>query len=156
MLQDNQIYITGDGLIKIKGEYEELVKTKRKEVAERIASARAMGETDEISAEYEAAREEQSFVEGRIVELEEILKNAKIIEHPKNSQVVEVGSTVTVEMNSNHETYTIVGSVEAQPENGKISHQSPVGQALLGLKPGDTVEVSTPSAVLKYKISKIS
>jgi len=156
-VKENQVYITGDGLSKLRVEYDDLVKNKRKEIAERIASARALGETDEISAEYEAAREEQSFIEGRILELEEILKNATIIDHSKNGgKIVEVGSTVTVEINSNHETYTIVGSVEAEPEKGKISHESPVGKSLLGLKVGDEVEVTTPTTTLRYKIKKIS
>lgn len=156
-MKENQVYITDEGLSKLRVEYDDLIKNKRKEIAERIASARALGETDEISAEYEAAREEQSFIEGRILELEEILKNAKIIDPSKNgNKVVEVGSTVTVEIDSNHETYTIVGSVEAEPGKGKISHESPVGQALLGLKVGDDVEVTTPTTTLKYKVKKIS
>lgn len=156
-MKENQVYITDEGLSKLRVEYDDFIKNKRKEIAERIASARALGETDEISAEYEAAREEQSFIEGRILELEEILKNAKIIGPSKNgNKVVEVGSTVSVEIDSNHETYTIVGSVEAEPGKGKISHESPVGQALLGLKVGDDVEVTTPTTTLKYKIKKIS
>lgn len=155
-MKDNQVYVTSDGLTKLKTEYEDLIKHKRKEIAERIASAREMGESDDVNPEYEAAREEQSFIEGRIAELEEILKKATIIDHAKNGKVVEVGSTVTVQIGSDHETYTIVGSVEAAPTQGKISHESPVGQALLGLKAGDEVAVTTPTATLKYRIKKIS
>ncbi|HET7713808.1 MAG TPA: transcription elongation factor GreA, partial [Patescibacteria group bacterium] len=156
-MKTNQIYVTSDGLTKLKSEYEDLTRVKRKEIAERIANAREMGETDDVNPEYEAAREEQSFIEGRILELEDILKNAEIIDRPKNgNKVVEVGSTVTVQIGTEHETYTIVGSVEAEPTAGKISHESPVGQSLLGLKVGDEVEVITPTTTLKYKIKKIS
>lgn len=156
-MKTTQIYVTSDGLTKLKSEYEDLTRVKRKEVAERIAVAREMGETDDVNPEYEAAREEQSFIEGRILELEDILKNAEIIDHAKNgSKMVEVGSTVTVQIGTDHETYTIVGSVEAEPSAGKISHESPVGKSLLGLKVGDEVEVTTPMTTLKYRIKKIS
>lgn len=153
----NQVYITSIGLEKLKVEYAELIKNKRKEVAQRIASAREMGESDDVNPEYEAAREEQSFVEGRISELEEILKKAEIIDARKSGgKIVAVGSTVTVQVGPEHETYTIVGSVEAEPALGRISHESPVGKALLGLKIGDEVKVETPNATLTYKIKKIS
>jgi transcription elongation factor GreA len=155
-MRDSQVYVTTEGLTKLQEEYRDLVKNKRKEVASRIASARALGESDDVNAEYEAAREEQSFVEGRILELEEILKKAKIIDHRTGSKVVEVGSTVTVEINRQDATYTIVGTVESEPELGRISHESPVGKALVGLKVGDEVEVSTPTATIKYRIKKIS
>lgn len=156
-MKTTQIYVTSDGLTKLKSEYEDLTRVKRKEVAERISVAREMGETDDVNPEYEAAREEQSFIEGRILELEDILKNAEIIDHPKNgNKMVEVGSTVTVQIGTEHETYTIVGSVEAEPSAGKISHESPVGKSLLGLKVGDEVEVTTPMTTLKYRIKKIS
>lgn len=152
----SQVYVTQKGLAKLRLEYEDLTKNKRKEVAERIASARELEASDDISAEYEAAREEQSFIEGRIIELEEILKNAKVIDHKNGAKIVEVGSTVTVSIDGDSETYTIVGSVEVEPGSGKISHESPVGQALLGLKVGDEVTVTTPETTLKYKIKKIS
>lgn len=151
-----EVFVTTSGLAKLKAEYEELTTVKRKDVAERIAAARELGDSDEDSTEYEAAREELSFVEGRIMELEELIKRAKVIDHAVGSIVVEVGSTVTVEIDGVTETYTIVGSVESEPEKGKISHESPVGKALLGLKAGDEVEVSTPLAAIKYKIKKIS
>lgn len=154
---NNQVYVTSSGLEKLKVEYQELIKNKRKEIAERIASAREMGESDDVNAEYEAAREEQSFVEGRIQELEDVLKKAEIIDvKAAGGKVVAVGSTVTVEVGKDHETYTIVGSVEAEPASGRISHESPVGKALLGLAVGDTVKVETPTATLTYKIKKIS
>lgn len=156
-MKNTQVYVTSDGLTKLKSEYEDLTRVKRKEVAERISVAREMGETDDVNPEYEAAREEQSFIEGRILELEDILKNAEIIDHHKNgNKMVEVGSTVTVQIGTDHETYTIVGSVEAEPSAGKISHESPVGKSLLGLKVGDEVEVTTPMTTLKYRIKKIS
>lgn len=156
MNKNSQVYVTQDGLEKLRVEYEDLTKNKRKEIAERIASARELEASDDVSAEYEAAREEQSFIEGRIIELEEILKNATVIDHKNGAKIVEVGSTVTVSIDGEHETYTIVGSVEAEPGSGKISHESPVGQALLGLKVGDEVSVATPTTTLKYKIKKIS
>jgi transcription elongation factor GreA len=152
----NEVFVTSEGLAKLKSEYDGLVKNKRKEVAERIASARELGESGDDNAEYEAAREEQSFVEGRIVELEELLKKAKVIDHTVGSKIIEVGSTVTVEIDEASETYTIVGSVESEPGEGKISHESPVGKALLGLKAGDEVEIETPTATLKYRIKRIS
>jgi len=152
----NEVFVTNSGLAKLKSEYEELTKVKRKEVAERIAVARELGESDDDNAEYEAAREEQSFIEGRIMELEDLLKKAKVIDHTIGSKIVEVGSTVTVEIDEDTETYTIVGSVESEPESGKISHESPVGKSLLGLKVGDEVDVTTPHATIKYRIKKIS
>ncbi len=153
---NNEVFITSEGLIKLQQEHDDLVKNKRKEVASRIASAKELGESDDISTEYEAAREEQSFIEGRILELEEVLKHAKVIDHPTDNHIVGVGNTVTVEINGDDESYTIVGSVESEPSKGKISHESPVGKSLLGLKVGDEVEIVTPTATLKYKIKKIS
>jgi transcription elongation factor GreA len=152
-----QVYITSAGLDDLKVEYEDLIKNKRKEVARRIAVARELSaDSDDVNPEYEAAREEQSFVEGRILELEEILKRATIIGAPKNgNRIVDVGSSVVVELGGGQETYTIVGTVEAAPEKGKISHESPVGKALMGLKVGDEVTVSTPDTTLKYRIKKI-
>jgi transcription elongation factor GreA len=151
-----EVFVTTLGLAKLKSEYEELTMVKRKEVSERIAAARELGDSDEDSTEYEAAREEFSFVEGRIMELEELIKRAKIIDHVSSSKLIEVGSTVTVEIGGDTETYTIVGSIESEPERGKISHESPVGKSLLGLKIGDEVEVTTPNATIKYKIKKIA
>src|SRR5262245_49954522 len=145
-ISNHEVFVTNSGLAKLKSEYEDLTTNKRKEVAERIAAARELGDSDEDSTEYEAAREEQSFVEGRIMELEELIKKAKVIDHTAGSKIVEVGSTVTIEVDQESETYTIVGSVESAPESGKISHESPVGQALLGLKVGDEVTVETPNA----------
>jgi transcription elongation factor GreA len=156
-MNTQEVYVTSGGLAKLKVEYEDLIKNKRKEVARRIAIARELSaDSDDVNPEYEAAREEQSFVEGRIMELDEILKRAKIIGVPKNgNSIVDVGNSVVVELNGGQETYTIVGTVEAEPEKGKISHESPVGKALLGLKVGDEVTVSTPDMSLKYKIKKI-
>lgn len=153
---NHEVFVTNEGLAKLKSEYDELTNVKRKEVAERITAARELGESDDDNAEYEAAREEQSFVEGRIVELEDLIKKAKVIDHSTGSKIIEVGSTVTVEIDQDSEVYTIVGSVESSPESGKISHESPVGKALLGLKAGDEVEIETPAATLKYRIKKIS
>lgn len=152
---DKIVYLTAGGLKDLKNEYEKLTKEERPRVAARIARAREFGDLSE-NAEYDAAREQQSFIEGRIAELEEILKNAQVISKKSGDlKLVQVGTTVTVEIEGDKETYTIVGSVEAQPEQGKISHESPVGQALLGLKEGDKVEVEMPHANITYKIIKI-
>ncbi|HKZ34474.1 MAG TPA: transcription elongation factor GreA [Patescibacteria group bacterium] len=152
---DKRVYLTAEGLHDLKAEYEKLTREDRPKVADRIARAREFGDLSE-NAEYDAAREQQSFIEGRIIELEEILKHAQVIENRKSKvNIVEVGSTVTVEIDGEKENYTIVGSVEAQPEQGRISHESPVGKALLGLKVGDEVDVDLPHAKLKYRIIQI-
>jgi transcription elongation factor GreA len=107
------------------------------------------------NAEYESAKNEQAFVEGRILTLEAILSNAVLIEEQGPDELVHVGSTVTIqEENQPSETYTIVGAAEANPKEGRISNESPLGQALLGRKPGDEVRVSAPAGVLNFRILK--
>ena len=148
-----RVILTKEGLARLKEEYEHLVKVKRPQVTERIQRARDFGDLTENS-EYDAARDEQSFIEGRITELEEILRNAQLIEAPKADFVV-IGSTVVVSFNGEVEEFTIVGSLEADPANGKISNESPVGSALLGAKIGEIIEVTTPIVRVKYKILEI-
>lgn len=148
-----KIYITAEGLEKLKQELDHLRNVKRKEVTERIAKAREYGDISENS-EYDTARDEQSFTEGRILEIESLLKRSEIIEE-KHIGIVQIGSTVTVEIDGEKDTYHIVGTMEAEPESGKISHESPVGKALLGLKVGDEVDVTTPYATLHYRIKAI-
>ncbi len=145
--------LTKAGLAKLKEEYEYLVKRKRPQVTERIQRAREFGDLSENS-EYDAAREEQSFVEGRIAELEEILSNIEVVESERTDFVV-IGSKVVVEFDGEIEEFTIVGSLEADPANGKISNESPVGSALLGARIGEVVEVATPIVKVKYKILEI-
>ena len=151
MIQD--IYLTHEGLKKLKEEFDELVNVKRKEVTERISKAREFGDISENS-EYDTAREEQSFIEGRIIEVEEILKHAKIINDKVKHNVVEMGSKVKVEVDGQKDEYVIVSSVEANPTEGKISNESPVGKALLGSKVGDVVTVAS-SVKSTYKILDI-
>jgi transcription elongation factor GreA len=148
--------ITAEGLEKLKAEYEQLVSVKRQEVADKIKRAREMGGT-ENNAEYEDAKNEQAFIEGRISSLENIINNARIIEAPQRPGVVELGDTVLIQnQDGKFDRYTIVGTTEANPADGKISCESPVGKALLGKKRGDKVEVHTPSGKVKIQIIEVS
>jgi len=141
-MEKGKIFLTKQGLEKLKKEYEDLTKVRRKEVTKRIARAREFGDISENS-EYDSAREEQSFIEGRIIELEEILRSAKVITQIEKPNVIQVGSRVKVQVNNEEDEFVIVSSVEADPMQGKISDQSPVGKALLGAKVGDIVSASS-------------
>ena len=147
--------LTKDGLVKLNEELKLLINDKRKEVIERIREAAAHGDLSE-NADYAQAREEQSFIEGRIQELEEILKNAEIIQSNGHSNIVAVGSTVKVKVNGSERSYTIVGSNEANPAEGRISNQSPLGLGFLNKRVGDAVEVMTPKGKINYSIENIS
>lgn len=148
-------YVTQEGLQKGKEELDDLKNVRRKEIAERIERAKEMGDLSE-NAEYTSAREEQAFLEGRIIELEELLRNAVVIHHTKGADFVEVGSVVTVQTeNALMREYTIVGSDEANPLQGKISHQSPLGEAFLGKRVNDVVAVNAPKGVMRYTILEI-
>lgn len=155
-----EIQLTAEGLRKLKEELEYRSTVKREGILERIKDARSQGDLSENS-EYDQAREDQGFNEGRIQELEEMIKNAVVIDEDSNSEdngdVVNLGSTVVLEdvEFGDQETYTIVGTVEADPFNGLISNDSPVGAAVLGKKAGDEVEAITPAGRLKYKIVEI-
>ena len=136
----------------------EYLKTvRRAEVAERLHNAMAEGEVEE-NPEYEDAKNEQAFVEGRILELEAILANAVVIENKGPANEVRLGSRVTIVdlETGDKEQYLIVGSAEADPLNGRISHESPVGRALLGHKVNDVVTVQAPDGQLKFKVAQIS
>ncbi len=149
------IYVTADGLKKLEEELESLRTVKRAEVAQRLHEAMEDGELIE-NAEYEAAKNEQAFVEGRILELEHMIAQAQIIQPKKSGGVVRIGNTVVVQEGSSPpETYTIVGAAEANPKQGLISNESPLGQALLERKIGDEVEVKAPAGVLRFKIVKM-
>ena len=149
-----KVQLTKTGFEKLRQELKEL-KTKIKEdVLKRLNQARAMGDLSENSA-YSAAKEELNLVEGRIAELEEILKNAEIVEGNNNKNMVQLGSSVIVEVNGKKEKFEIVGDFEADPLNKKLSHTSPIGQALTGKKVGDWVEVEVPAGKIKYKIVEI-
>ena len=132
--------ITRDGLQKIEEELRYLETTRRSEVADRIRSAKELASTQN-NAEYEDAKNEQAFVEGRIQTLQALIKNATIIDENHSTDHVQIGSTVTVDSNDGEESFTIVGSTEARPTEGRISNESPVGRALLGKKIDDTVTV---------------
>jgi len=147
-------YITKEGLEKAKKELSELKNVRRKEVASRIEIAKDMGDLSE-NAEYNEAKEEQGFVEGRIAELEALVPNAIIIERA-NADSVTIGCTVRVETNGKEREYTIVGASEADPVKGKISNESPLGTAFLGKAAGDSVEVRVPSGKIVYHIISIS
>lgn len=154
MDKKDTIYITKEGLEKLKAELAELVGVKRPEVARRIKEAREMGDISENS-EYDAARQEQSYVEGRITELEEFLKTAKISEETNLKGTIGVGAKVRIKVDSEEIEYHIVGAPEADPMQRKISHESPLGSALVGKKVGDKIEVEAPVGKLTYTILKI-
>ncbi|MBM3141859.1 MAG: transcription elongation factor GreA [Chloroflexi bacterium] len=151
-----KILITQEGLAKLQSELEHLLSVRRQEVASKIKRAREMGGT-ENNAEYEDAKNDQAFVEGRILMLENIVKNATVIESPALLGVVEIGDKVLIQnQDGKIEQFSIVGSTEANPVEGKISNESPVGKALLGRKIGDEVEVTTPAGVLRLLIMDVT
>ncbi|MBF1023920.1 MAG: transcription elongation factor GreA [Candidatus Nanogingivalaceae bacterium] len=146
----NKVYqITESGQRELERELEEL-KSRRGEIADKIAAARDFGDLSE-NAEYDAAREAQGLLETRITEIETILQNASIIQAGSSSTVV-LGSTVELEANGKTVVYTVVGPVEADPLEGKVSNESPIGQALMGKTVGDTVTISTPKGELAYTV----
>jgi transcription elongation factor GreA len=150
--------VTKEGLQKLKEELEHLKNVKRKEVAARIKEAISYGDLSENS-EYEEAKNEQAFVEGRILELENKVKHAKIITERHKTKSVQLGTTVHLKnltkKKDESEVFTIVGSTEADPFDGKISNESPVGSAVLDREKGDKVKVHAPSGTIEYQIVKI-
>lgn len=157
MAEAKKVVMTYDGLKKMEQELENLKTVRRKEVAEKIKEARGQGDLSE-NAEYDAAKEEQGEIESRIIQLENLLRNAEVIdEDVLKMDVVNLGSKVTVldvEFDEKME-YTIVGSTEADPMNGRISNESPLGMALLGQKVGATVMADTPDGEVAFKILNI-
>ena len=147
--------LTQEGLLKLNEELKHLINDKRKEVIERIREAAAHGDLSE-NADYAQAREEQSFIEGRIMEIEDMIKNAEIITHSTQHNIVTIGSTIKVNVNGEEKAYSIVGSNEANPGAGKISNESTVGKALLGKKVGDKVTISAPAGDKEYEIVSIN
>lgn len=159
MVSEKQVILTSEGLKKLEDELENLKTVRRKEVSEKIKQALAFGDLSENS-EYDEAKNEQAQVELRIIQVENMLKNVKIIDESEiDTDVVSIGSKVLVhdvEFDEDVE-YTIVGSTEADPVKSKISDESPVGKALLGARVGETVQAAVPSgAVLEFKILEIS
>ncbi len=156
MTQPQSTYLTADGAKRLKEELQDLKGPQRLAIAQRLRSAIQMGDLSE-NADYAKAKEDQSFLEGRIQELEYILANATIIEESagKKDKVV-IGAHITIQEDDlDPETYHLVGAKEADPRNGKISHESPIGQALLDHRVGDTVKVKTPAGEIELKITKI-
>ena len=151
---DKKFILTSQGLVSLKSEYDELTKVKRTQITKRIQTAREFGDLSENS-EYDAAKEEQSLLETRIAQLEDVLKRAQIIEPVKKADFVVIGSTIVVEIDGEKDEFTIVGTMEADPSKKKISNESPVGTAMLGAKLGEVVEVVTPIIRAKYKILEI-
>jgi transcription elongation factor GreA len=156
-MAEKKVVLTYDGLKRMEEELETLKIVKRKDVAEKIKEARGQGDLSE-NAEYDAAKEEQAEIEARIVVLEKMLRNAEVIDDDEVSKdKVSIGSTVVlydVEFDETM-TYTIVGSAEADPMNGRISNESPVGMALLGHKAGKKVTIETPDGSAQFKIVEI-
>lgn len=155
---EKDIFFTPEGLEKIENEIEYLRTVRRKEVAERIKVALGYGDLSENS-EYDEAKNEQAQVEERIAKLEMMVRNAKVIESEDlNTEIVNIGSVVTVKnvSNGSENTYTIVGSAEADPLAGKISNESPVGAKLIGKRTGDVVEVEVPRGIMTFEVVGIS
>ena len=155
MPKTNETYLTSEGFLELENELNDLKLNKRPEVIKALKEARALGDLSE-NADYDAARNEQAQIEGRIRELEYKLENCKIADGSKKD-VVMVGHTVTIEYEDGEvENYKIVGSLEADPFNNKVSNESPIGSAIINQKIGTTVSVSSPNGDYKVKITKIA
>lgn len=157
-MTDKKIYLTKEGLESIKKEYDELVKVKRPAVLETVSQARNQGDLSE-NAEYQAARDELSFIDGRIDELEEMLKQVEIIDEKpgKNGgkKVVSLGAKVTLHVSGKKQIYTVVGEWEADPAQQKISDQSPLGKALMGKAIGEKINVDAPAGKVTYTVISV-
>lgn len=157
-MSDKEVILSAEGLRKLEEKLEYLKTVKRREVAERIRKARQFGDINENS-EYEDAKNEQSFIEGEIIQLEKLLRNAKLVDDlAVDPNIVGLWSRVTLKDLETDETleYTIVSSTESDPDQNKISDESPVGRAVLGQKAGETVEVQVPAGTFKYRILEVS
>ncbi|MFO7952270.1 MAG: transcription elongation factor GreA [Bacillota bacterium] len=156
MENNEELLLTKDGMEKLENELKHLKSVKRKEVADRIREAISYGDITD-NAEYEDAKNEQAFIEGRIITLEKMLRRARLLEKSGDDHQVELGSTVKLrDLNTDKEhEYTIVSTAEADPSEKKISNESPVGKAILGLYIGDEVEVKVPAGTIKYKIESV-
>ena len=153
-MNNKPVYLTADGLEKLKAELNHLVTVERPRIAARIHEAKLDGDITE-NAEYEDAKQEQSFLEGRIATLEGQLKNAEVIE-THNGDRVGIGSTVVIQDGHGKESFTIVGSAEAAPRDGRISNESPVGAALMGKRKGDKVTVQAPAGPVTYTVVSVA
>lgn len=149
-----EFYITKERYEELRNELEHLKKEGRIEIAERLKRAKEFGDLSE-NAEYAEAKEAQSKTEGRIIELENILRNSKIIKKSTGRKIVDLGASIAVEKGGEEFKYTIVGSNEANPEKNMISNESPLGKAFVGKKAGDSVDVETPKGKVHYRIVSI-
>ncbi len=147
-------YLSEEGYEKLKQELEDLKTNKRREISLRIEEAKKLGDLSENS-EYMEAKESHEFNERKIAELEEMFRNAVLISKNRKKGIVQIGSTVTIKSSGKSVTYTIVGSEESDPVNGKISNVSPMGSTFLDKKVGDKVDVKTPGGIIKYEITEI-
>lgn len=158
-MEDRPVLLTEEGRTKLTQELEHLKTVRRPEVADRIRQSKELASTQN-NAEFDDAKNEQAFVEGRILTLEQMIQDATIIDEERAHRAsrVQIGSTVTVSEGKGKklQQYHIVGSAEADPKEGRISNESPVGIALLGKRPGDAVQVNVPKGVLRFTITKIS
>jgi transcription elongation factor GreA len=155
---DHPVLLTEEGFARLEKELEQLKHVRRPQVAERIRQAKELASTQN-NAEYDDAKNDQAFVEGRILTLEKLIQDARIIneEEAHHASAVQIGSTVHLEDGDGKKIeYTIVGSAEADPKSGRISNESPVGLALLGKRVGDEVQVSVPKGLLRFTLTKIS
>lgn len=153
MAKQNDFYLTKEGLAELEAELNDLKGNKRKEVATALKEAKEFGDLSE-NTDWDDAKARQLFIEGRISEIENVIKHAKIIEG-STTDSVSVGSVVDVELENDKHTFKIVGSTEANPDQGKISHESPIGKALMGKKVGEHAEVDIPAGTITYKILKV-
>lgn len=153
IMNPNHIVVTKEGLDTLKAEYEELANVKRPEAVARLATAREQGDLSENS-EYTDAKQNLAFIDGRVAELEAVLHGVQVVTTHSKGQV-NVGCKVTLHINGKKEEFTVVGEWEADPASKKISHESPLGKALLGKKVGDKVEVEAPAGKIHYKILNI-
>jgi transcription elongation factor GreA len=153
---NKKILITKSGYRELKNEHEDLIRNKRREVAERLREAKDFGDLTENS-EYEDAKNEQAFIEGRILQINETLSKAEIVSERHNAKYVKIGSFVTLKnINSNEVVkYKLVSSIESDPLNNKISYESPLGTSIINKKVGSTVKVEVPAGVIRYEILDI-
>ena len=155
MVNPHIVYLTQEGYDKILIELKNLKEVKRPELAERLKEAISQGDLSE-NADYIKSKEDQGFLEGRIQDLEAKITNVHIIEKKKSNGTVEIGSTVTFKQGrKDPKTFQVVGATEANPRDGKISNESPVGSKLLGAKEGDSISVQTPAGIMKINILKV-
>ena len=152
-MDNKKTYLTKEGLADLQKEYDELTKVKRPEMLDRVTNARNQGDLSE-NAEYTAARDELNFIDGRVDELEELLKTVEVISD-SGKGAVALGSKVTVKIGGKEELFTVVGEWEADPQAKKISHESPLGKALLGKSKGEIVEVDAPAGKVAYTVVSV-